>query len=338
MDVSVIIPVYNTSKDSLLKCFESMRVMDGVDYEVIVINDGSEAEVAIVCEEYAEEHNRFRYIAQENKGVSAARNAGIMLATGKYVMFVDADDELKPFPINHELLKNDWDIVFFNAEMVEGACSRQTQGIPQEESGRASKKELMFAACRNQMNAVWAKWFLRSFLLECGICFDEKMVVGEDARFVFSAVLKADHLFYERECIYRYYHSYDNADDRIVRFPKRNIENALCLYRLRTEGVEAYKDQLQITDSDVDGLYKAISAQVIKDLFEAEGLLAIANKKNHGLEDQIRALITLLEETHGNGLSKQTQIKCKLLKYKITPLIKIHARLRKLYLKKKMCK
>lgn len=86
MRISVIIPVYNGEK-YIAECLGHMARQTYGDLEVIVVNDGSTDRTAEIAAKYA-----VRLISQENRGVSAARNAGIDAATGEYVHFMDADD------------------------------------------------------------------------------------------------------------------------------------------------------------------------------------------------------------------------------------------------------
>lgn len=90
-ELSVIVPIYNVEK-YLEKCIDSILAQTYIDFELILINDGSPDGCAEIMEQYAKKDSRIVTIHQENKGVSAARNAGLEIAKGKYVGFVDPDD------------------------------------------------------------------------------------------------------------------------------------------------------------------------------------------------------------------------------------------------------
>ncbi len=93
--VSVVIPAYNPPLSLFSSCLNS--VLDqNTPLEVIVVDDGSEQEVAGMLDRLAEQNKELRVIHQENGGVCAARNTGLQSATGEFVVFVDADDELAP--------------------------------------------------------------------------------------------------------------------------------------------------------------------------------------------------------------------------------------------------
>lgn len=94
MLLSVIIPVYKTEK-TLDRCIESVLGQDvSAGMEVILVDDGSPDNCPALCDAWAERDSRIRVVHQENKGLGAARNAGLDIATGEYVTFVDSDDYL----------------------------------------------------------------------------------------------------------------------------------------------------------------------------------------------------------------------------------------------------
>ena len=93
MKLSVIIPCYNAEK-YLGECLDSLLAQDVKDFEIILIDDGSRDGTAQLARRYAQQDERIRLIGQENAGVSAARNAGLRIARGEWVLFVDADDVL----------------------------------------------------------------------------------------------------------------------------------------------------------------------------------------------------------------------------------------------------
>ena len=89
--ISIIIPVYNAGK-TIDSCIESVLKSTYSDFEILIIDDGSNAETADECDKVALKDQRVKVIHQENGGVSKARNCGIENATGKFITFVDADD------------------------------------------------------------------------------------------------------------------------------------------------------------------------------------------------------------------------------------------------------
>lgn len=91
--ISVIVPVYNV-ENYLEQCIESILNQSFVNFELILINDGSTDASGEICECYAREEGRITLIHQENKGLSMARNKGIEVAMGEYLTFIDSDDSI----------------------------------------------------------------------------------------------------------------------------------------------------------------------------------------------------------------------------------------------------
>jgi glycosyltransferase involved in cell wall biosynthesis len=89
--ISIIIPVYNAER-YIVRCIESILCQTFSDWELILINDGSTDASGRICDEFAIEDDRIVVIHQDNHGVSCARNLGMKLAKGKYLLFIDADD------------------------------------------------------------------------------------------------------------------------------------------------------------------------------------------------------------------------------------------------------
>jgi len=88
---SVIVPVYNVEQ-YLDKCLASILGQTYKDFECIVVDDGSPDNSSAIIDKYVKQDQRFKVIHQKNMGVSAARNAGLAIAQGDYITFVDSDD------------------------------------------------------------------------------------------------------------------------------------------------------------------------------------------------------------------------------------------------------
>ena len=93
--VSIIVPVYNTG-EYLAPCIESLTSQTYSNLEIILVDDGSTDGSGAVCDEFARRDDRVKVIHQKNAGVSAARNAGLEIARGEYIAFVDSDDWVSP--------------------------------------------------------------------------------------------------------------------------------------------------------------------------------------------------------------------------------------------------
>ena len=110
--LSVIVPVYNVEK-YLKKCIESILAQSFKDFELILIDDGSTDSSGKICDEYEKRDARIIVIHKTNGGLSSARNAGLDIAKGKYIGFVDSDDWISPQMYEKLILmceKNDLDM------------------------------------------------------------------------------------------------------------------------------------------------------------------------------------------------------------------------------------
>lgn len=90
-------PCYNTDKELLLRCVESILSQTFSDFELLIIDDGSKEDYRNIYDLILEKDSRIRVILKENGGVSSARNCGLQYATGRYIVFSDSDDVLLPY-------------------------------------------------------------------------------------------------------------------------------------------------------------------------------------------------------------------------------------------------
>ena len=93
--ISIIVPIYNV-EPYLHRCVDSLSKQSYEDFELILVDDGSPDNCGTLCEEYAAQDDRVRVIHKPNGGLSDARNAGMEIAQGEYIAFVDSDDWVAP--------------------------------------------------------------------------------------------------------------------------------------------------------------------------------------------------------------------------------------------------
>lgn len=106
--VSVIVPIYNV-EEYLERCVDSILNQTFTDFELILVNDGSTDNCGVICDRYAKKDPHIKVIHKENGGLSDARNAGIDVSAGQYMMFIDSDDYIDPkmLEILYERILND---------------------------------------------------------------------------------------------------------------------------------------------------------------------------------------------------------------------------------------
>lgn len=134
--ISVIVPIYNT-EPSLRRCVGSILAQTLSDIEIILVDDGSTDGSGLLCDKLAQENSCVRVLHTENKGVSSARNAGLDMATGAYLAFVDSDDYIAP-----EMFEN------LLAALLEADADLSICGYQKtDESGLPVGSESSFPAC-----------------------------------------------------------------------------------------------------------------------------------------------------------------------------------------------
>lgn len=190
---SIIIPVYR-SGPFLRDCLDSIRNQTLTDWECICINDGSPDDSGAILDEYARKDARFTAIHQENRGVSAARNAGLSLARGNWTAFVDGDDTVEPDMLAclHEeaLRAQEAALLCYGISKDFHAGSRlirtettlpsRNQHIPAGETGAF----LRYLLTSLDMESSCNKLFRTELLKKNGLLFNTSAVVFEDFQFV----------------------------------------------------------------------------------------------------------------------------------------------------------
>lgn len=210
MLLSIIVPVFNGEK-SIERCLESLAAIQESDVEFIVVNDGSTDETKNICESYIKRDARFRLINQENSGVSKARNTGLDLCQGKFVSFVDADDELT----------GDYDDIIKIVKEVTLPLYGFDSYIQTEKEmnrrirtfftpGDNDRKVLYANFLTENSNAIWNNIYQLSIIQKNAIRFAEEMSMGEDCVFNAQYIQHCQGIYYIDKVGYKYYH--DNKD------------------------------------------------------------------------------------------------------------------------------
>ena len=110
--VSIIVPVYN-AQDSLERCLMSIIRQRYPQWELVLVDDGSQDDSLEICKRYSNMDSRIQVIHTDNCGVSSARNTGMENAQGEYIVFVDSDDMIHPDFLS-ECLSNKEDLIVTN--------------------------------------------------------------------------------------------------------------------------------------------------------------------------------------------------------------------------------
>lgn len=204
--VSVIIPVYNGER-FLRRCVDSVAGQTGEELEILLVDDGSTDGTAALCRTLAAEEPRIRVTTQENRGVSAARNAGLELAAGEYVTFVDADDTLLPGGL--KALRTALEDA--SAQMALGRLVRSREEPFLCGEGLLEGEAFLRAVLEDRPVGYYAcrTLYRRDFLGT--LRFSEGWVTGEDSFFVFQCALKQPRVVLVDQAVYRYHRNPEGA-------------------------------------------------------------------------------------------------------------------------------
>lgn len=218
--VSVIVPVYNTEK-YLKDCLESIIEQTYENLELILINDGSTDKSLDICKEFEKNDSRVVLKSIENSGVSTARNIGIGIACGEYVMFVDSDDwiERKNLEIAVQNIEDTgseiaiWSYFknYVNKEMRLSLIPGEDREFSNEREKEILYLKSIYANIEKQTNTedvsagtVMCKLYKRELLESNDIKFNPELIRAEDVVFALNAFSKAEKICYFNEYLYHY--------------------------------------------------------------------------------------------------------------------------------------
>ena len=208
--VSIIIPIYNVEQ-YLARCLDTVLAQTYENIEVICVNDGSTDNSSNILEHYAQFDSIIKIINKENGGLGSARNAGIRAAEGKYLLFLDSDDYIASFAVEHLVQnaeKNNVDFVIchyiwknFNSDDIMVAAIREFKDYYRdkpfscENMGSLSYKLIPVMA--------WTKLYRTDFIKENNLYFYEDMIY-EDVPYWADVYVKAKRITYLPEPLFFY--------------------------------------------------------------------------------------------------------------------------------------
>lgn len=236
--ISIIVPVYN-SENTLKKCLDSLSVQDYSDIEIIAVDDGStdgSKEILLECQKH---DKRIKVLSQPNKGVSCARNRGIEMSRGEYVMFVDSDDTIQPNTCSKVLsvMCPEVDMVIFGLNIYNKNNLLRTPHL------RTTRYEL-----RKNIGIYWElrkinlgpcnKLYRKSLIKEY---FDTTLSLGEDTLFVLDYMKNVNIIECLSDCLYNV--SLDNVNSLNRKYRENRLEQLICVRNKEVENLsDIYKN------------------------------------------------------------------------------------------------
>ena len=204
--ISIIIPAYNASCD-IEHCIDALKGQCFVDFEAIIIDDGSKDDTYDKCKKLIEEDSRFTIIHQDNKGVSAARNRGIKAAKGQYLCFADVDDVVLDNYLGNFMTileRFDPDLVMQSYQVV-SATNKYKKKLPDRAFDLPNDYDKFFTDIEVLgYCAPFCKLFKRSLLERMDTFFNVTVTNGEDYDFLIRYLRCCKSVYCSHDVTYLY--------------------------------------------------------------------------------------------------------------------------------------
>ena len=193
LKISVIVPIYNV-ENYIHRCIDSILAQTFTDFELILVDDGSPDNCGKICDEYAKKDSRINVIHKENGGLSSARNAGLDIASGDYIVFVDSDDyvEKELLETGVSILRKNSGVLVSFGFLTEGENNGKKKEfvgyLPTNVEFKTNKEKALFIIneiCDYRIPwSAWSKFYSREIIEKYKLRFaDNRMIFAEDFYF-----------------------------------------------------------------------------------------------------------------------------------------------------------
>lgn len=308
-EVSIIMPVYNKDK-YLRNSIESVLKQTYQDYELIVINDGSTDGSSRIMKDYAAMDSRIHIINQDNSGVSCARNAGLSHASGKWIQFLDGDDQICPDYLETAVAygnDNQLDIVFTSFVKID-ENGKIIDSIQVKEEGIKKGSDLPDDFMKYQYeNGFFGfpsnKIFKRCLIDQTNARFVAGLKLAEDLDFFVQLYYGVRNYAFIKCCSYKYLLTESNYsnEQNIDYFSQMKIQFRIRKWLMDSQKYEEYKEIINEKISGYAGIYifdcseknRAINPAV-KRLYDCAELKNILNEKN--IDGAVGKIVFLLRK------------------------------------------
>lgn len=272
--VSIIIPAYNVEK-YIEKCITSILEQTYTNIEVIIVNDGSTDNTDEIIDYISQNDSRIRVINKKNAGVSAARNIGIEISTGDYLVFVDGDDYIAPDYVEYmlSLIQNT------GSDFCISKCCYTKNGEMQTEIEYIEKLKPEDATALLLSPTIivgcWNKIFKRSLIVNNNIQFSTKLFYGEGLTFITTVAQLANSMGVGNRKVY--YYRRNNEASATTKFNIEKLRNG-------ERALKTIRENMIIVNDKIDTMYELHMA-----LFSLGALVRIkGNKKDGNLDNDYK--------------------------------------------------
>lgn len=205
--ISIIVPVYNASA-YLDQCIKSILKQTIQHIEIILVDDGSTDSSGLLCDVYQQMDRRIRVLHQNNGGSVSARKAGLNIANGKYIGFVDSDDYIEADMYQRLYSKiKEYQVDFVHSGMITGnekICNYEEGVVELSAIDKAEFISKNLFLSQTMSYSLWSKLFKAELIKDAFMCLPNEQSYGEDLLCLCSYILKCNRFYMLKEAFYHY--------------------------------------------------------------------------------------------------------------------------------------
>ncbi|HGF8082632.1 hypothetical protein CYQ73_05855 [Enterococcus faecium] len=307
--ISIVIPFYN-AENTLERCIKSILQQTYYNIEIILVDNNSNDESKRICKSISKKNTNIIYVFNKKKGVSHSRNIGIKNATGKYVMFIDADDYIEK---NHcerylkKLIEEDSDLVVGGYKIESNKEIISIMQMSEYNFKSDQKYNLVKLLLENStLNACWNKLYKKEEIVDS---FEEDNSLGEDLLFNLDYMSRINRISTISDTTYIYDVTYDNSLSRKIRFDLLESSLKILTKEMDFFNMETTDFEAQIfNDFVVLALYSQVQLLILHKKIFLSVYDVISILQSHGY-----SLDTILDN---NTIKKSKKIRLFILLYR----------------------
>lgn len=250
--ISIVVPIYNV-ENYLRDCIESVFKQSFGDWELILVDDGSNDKSPVICDEYARKDKRVKVVHKTNGGLVSARKAGLEVASGNYVMPLDGDDFIEEScleKVDEQIGNNCPDVICFGYNIFfEGHIKpNPIEIIKYGQYSRDDLEKYVFPSFLHGKDESqfphnqWAKVFRRDIYTKYQNAVPSEIGMGEDGACTYPLIFNSKSIIILRECLY-YYRQVTSSMTKIKK--PLSWDNYDMLYRLYEKEIDLTKFDMQ---------------------------------------------------------------------------------------------
>ena len=297
--LSIIVPIYKIEETLLTACIDSLLKQTVNNYEIILINDGSPDNTENICNHYAIIDKRVKVINQTNQGVSAARNAGISIATGEWITFVDPDDWVEPNLVEcilEQSNESNLNIIFYDYFQefahIQKAKKIDTKGgfldnemIKQIKLAPFNNLKINGKLYEYETNVIWNKAYRLSFIKNHNLQFDIQARKGQDVIFIAELLQNIDRIYYIKIPLYHYRYLQNSITNRYN-------PNVMFYNEIAFQHYERIIEKFHLSSEYKDAYY----TRILTRLYSSMRLYYFHKENPHTYKETIKEINALLEK------------------------------------------